>query len=180
MGAALPLVCCRVWFAVLMVRRPKQRRRRLLWKEPRATWGALATMVLLTAVLTARGQFVPNSYKIYTTVLTNGQTLTLPNTALWDAIAGHRGEGLFLLAVATNTTSATVTAKCDVTPDGTNYTTTGRFPLSVTLNSTSPVMNYTNYDYWSLDNCKKLALTSLANGHTNSVTVSFWMSHSLE
>ena len=137
-------------------------------------------MAAMPAMAQGTLPYQPNWFKAYTVTLTNAQTLSVTNPAFSDVIRQQSGESVFLQAVATNTTTATVTAKLDTTPDGTNYTTTAPFQLSVALNSTTPVMNYTNFPATgtppTLNNARKIALTTLINGHTNSVTVTVWLS----
>jgi hypothetical protein len=61
--------------------------------------------------------------------------------------------------------------------DGGFTWTTGQ-PLSesATLNGTNQVMTYTNNSSSALNSARKIALTRLANTHTNSVTVTVWVS----
>lgn len=120
--------------------------------------------------------FQPNFYKTYSfTTLNTNQTLT---PTFSDTIRGNTGEGVFVSVVATNATTANVTFKLDVTVDGSNYTTVPQFQWAMALNSTTPVTLYTNIDRAYLSNVRAIKLTSVANGHTNSINGFVQFSHS--
>lgn len=120
--------------------------------------------------------YQPNFYKTYsfTTANTN-QTLT-PNFT--DTIRANSGEGFFLSVVATNATSANVTVKLDLTVDGTNYTSNPQFQFAVALNGTNIVTLYTNLDRAYISGARAVRISSLANGHTNSISGFAELSHS--
>ena len=139
----------------------------------------------------------PNWYKSYTVVVpgyttnsyvtnvpavnmmgTNAVTnlVTVPLTNFQDVLRMNAGEALWLSASASNTATATVTAGFDLTPDGFTWTTGQPLSESATLNGTNQVMTYTNNSSFALNSARKIALTRLANTHTNSVTVTVWAS----
>ena len=103
-------------------------------------------------------------------VLTNSQTKTVNSESV--PVYRDRGMGFFATFFGTNATAATVTFKFDVTYDGTNWTTIQPFVWGATLNSTNPVVAYTNLPSTALDNARGIRLASIQNSHTNSIIVS--------
>lgn len=139
-------------------------------------------VVALAPQARAAGVYVPNWYAAYSTTLTNNETRTLLVTNFADVVIPNTGEALWLQINPTNTMQTTnITAGCDVTPDGTNYTTGQPFQLSVAASGTNQVMNFTNFPAWgsapTLNGVRKVAVTRLTNGSTNFVPITVWFSH---
>lgn len=126
--------------------------------------------------------FQPNYYKTYTTTLTNGESRTLNVTNFQDTVRQGSGVALFMSVVATNAATTNVTAGLDVTPDGTTWTTVQPFTAQAYLNGTTASVVYSNWPAMgsppTLSNCRKIALTTLRNNHSATVTVKLWFSKS--
>src|ERR1041385_3612359 len=101
---------------------------------------AVALMALISLLLFARQAgaqstpqvYQPNFYKTYsfTTANTN-QTLT---PSFSDTIRQNSGESVYANIVGTNTTTANVTIKLDLTLDGSHWTSNGVFQWTIALN----------------------------------------------
>lgn len=103
-------------------------------------------------------------------MLTNGQTLTVNSGAF--PIYRDRGFAFLTTQVATNTTTAaSVTYNFNFSHDKTNWTTTNPLSIPRPLASTTVQSDYTNVAKSLVDNVVWARLSSIVNGHTNSVWV---------
>ena len=117
---------------------------------------------------------------------TNAGTLNITNTSGGTAllIAGsgsatvtssnitvYRGRGLafFPNFAGTNAGTDTLTVGCDVTYDGTNWTTTQPISPTFTMNGATGVIGYSNVPASQLDNVLKLRVTKVSNSHASSL-----------
>lgn len=176
-----------------------QGRTRTNTDEHGPAWGLVLLLVLMALLIlpvlaprparaqsgTAGQVYTPNWYKSFTTNMAPNTTITLsPTNSLWqDTPIPGRSEALWLQVSPTNTLQITnVSASVDLTPDGTNWTTTTPFSaVLTTVNNTSQQMGYTNIPVGgtsaSMSGVRKVALTKVINGSTNYVPVTLWFSH---
>ncbi len=132
----------------------------------------LACLVLVTAPARA-ATFQPNYWD---NVLTNGVATVTNSQELavtTKPFTLRQGKGIAVMPtlVATNTTSANVALRFEVTADGTNWSTTGALWLTNALSSTTPVRGYHVVPPDTLDNVRQIKLVKVINGHTNSINV---------
>lgn len=130
--------------------------------------------VFLVLPTTARAAtFQPNYYD---NVLTNGVTMVTNSQELavtTKPFTLRQGKGIAVMPTlaATNTTSAAVAFRFEVTADGTNWSTTGALWLTNALSSTTAVRGYHVVPPDKLDNVRQIKLVKVINGHTNSINV---------
>lgn len=85
----------------------------------------------------------------------------------------YRGRGIALwpLFAFTNAGTDAITLGCDVSPDGTNWSTGQPISAAFAGNGTTGVLGFTNILSDKLDNAKYIRLTTIANAHASSVVV---------
>lgn len=133
----------------------------------------------------------PNFYRQDTTEF----PLTLANAgaAAWSfgatnslklTVRQDHGLSLFVRVASTNSTSSGVVAGFDVSPDGTNGTTTEPLQWTLPTGYIGTNVYWTNLSPDYLNNVRAIQLTTLTNkavgsGNTNSVQIlNFWYSYS--
>jgi len=123
--------------------------------------------------LTPRWYALTNSTTLTATtplVITGNATSNI-NSAPFP-VYRDRGFGLWANMVASNATTASVTFGFDFTNSQTGWSTTHPIQVPFALNSTTPVNAFTNISKTIWDNATAARLATIANGHSNSITVS--------
>lgn len=117
----------------------------------------------------------PNFYRLdsaaFPCVLTNGGSLVFPaggTNSLKLPVRQDKGLSFFVRMGTTNPSTGSATLKWDLTPDGTNYTTSQPLQWVITPgNSTTNGLWWTNIPPAVLNNVRAIQLTGFSNNFTN-------------
>ncbi len=134
----------------------------------------LLLLALLTLALPAAAQ----STRFGTTTLdiTSGASVTNGTSAVTSntAYTLTPGQGLSVLAMwaAAGTGTSNTVVNLQVSPDGTNYTTSTQYTLTAANNGTTAVAAFTNWTAAQLYGIVKIRFSGITTTQTNGVTVS--------